>query len=274
MATHKPLEKLPVYRGDDIEVDVYDYLNSEDKELKALRERFRERKYTIAQVGLSYRLMNYWDEQGILPGPPRESAGGWRKFTFIELVWLRVALRLRDFGVSMQSIAEVKACIMEWNKKTEVYSLFEYYFYKALVNDSDRLVVYLPHMAAGLASTPELEETKRMFTGEQDMLLISLKSVARSMGLDPAPSKPLIYVSEAETHVLSAVRHGATTEIRIDVEGGQVKGFENSISLTDTSRIRQVIDSIEQGGKFGSLTTHYENGKGQALTVVDRKKFK
>ncbi len=52
---------------------------------------------------ITYRTINYWDEKGYLTGE-KNSAGKWRKFDFIQLVWIQVLDSLRKMGVSIDVI--------------------------------------------------------------------------------------------------------------------------------------------------------------------------
>lgn len=269
MAPKPPLKKLSVIRGNWFERDFADYMGGDEQQ--KLREAFRERKYTVEPVGLSYRLINYWDEQGVLPDAAR-IAGEWRKFTYIEAVWLRVAIRLRGFGLPLPKIAEIKNCVMEWNEKVGTYSLFEYYFYKAIVNDADHLVAYLPEVGAGLVSTREMELLK-MFTGGQDMLLISLKAVAQSMGLSVASQSPLFSLSEGEEDIISNVRTARTKAVRARVSRGRVVETEDEKTYEDDSLLKEIFESMGNEEAFGEVTTKLEAGSKQSVTVKRRKRF-
>lgn len=270
MEERKTLKKLFVIRGSGFDLDFADYSTNSD--LKELRKAFRERKYTVSQVGLPYRIINNWEEQGVLPNTFREDASEWRKFTYIEAVWLTVVLRLRKFGLPLSKISQIKDCVMEWDEKTEAYPLFEYYFYKAIVNDADHLVIYLPEMGADLVSTGQLE-ILRSLGKEQDILLISLKSVARSMRHDVADAKPLLTLSDGEQEFVVNARVAHTKEIRAKVSRGRVVETEDEKTYEDDSLLKGIFESMRNEGAFGEVTTKLEEGKKQSVTVKTRKRF-
>lgn len=59
-------------------------------------------------VGLSYRNLDYWARTGLVePSVGAEGTGTARMYTFGDLIALRAVKRLRDAGISVQSIRKV-----------------------------------------------------------------------------------------------------------------------------------------------------------------------
>jgi len=61
-------------------------------------------------TGVPYRRLDYWASSGFL-SPSAQAADGtgtWRGYTFVDLVQLRVAKRLRDAGISLQGLRTVQ----------------------------------------------------------------------------------------------------------------------------------------------------------------------
>jgi DNA-binding transcriptional MerR regulator len=65
--------------------------------------------------GVPYRRLDYWATSGFLPPSAQvaEGTGTWRGYTFLDLVQLRVAKRLRDAGISLQGLRKVKQRLQE-----------------------------------------------------------------------------------------------------------------------------------------------------------------
>lgn len=73
------------------EIDIFDKLNGQLFTIKDLNN-------------ISYRTVNYWDEKGLLIGDiERFRSEGWRRFSFIEFVWIEILNSLRELGVSVDS---------------------------------------------------------------------------------------------------------------------------------------------------------------------------
>jgi len=216
-------------------------------------------------------VANHWDEQGILPKGSREEEGQWRKFTLVEVAWIRVALHLREFGISLPVIAEIKKCVMEWDEKAGGYPFFEFFFLKAIENDVDHYVAYTSDGHADLVSGRELELLKQ---DPKDMLLISLKSVATKLGFEVADITPSITVSEAELSMLSHLRGADTKEVKATKRNGRVEGIESIRTYPDDSLLKVMTGEIRQEGGHGAITRTFADGQQQSITVSQSERFK
>lgn len=69
-----------------------------------------ERRWSVSDVGIPYRWINYWDRERLLMDIEREGTS-WRKFSFIDYVWVRIVCELRAFGLSFDGIRRVKEAL-------------------------------------------------------------------------------------------------------------------------------------------------------------------
>ncbi len=63
--------------------------------------------FSPKDVGVTYTNINYWDRKGIL-NSQRENESQWRNFSFLDYVWIRVIAEMRDIGIPIEIIKEVK----------------------------------------------------------------------------------------------------------------------------------------------------------------------
>lgn len=74
-------------------------------------EAFMYRQFTLSDVrdragnALDRKLLYTWKERGLLPF---DKPSGWSKFSFVELVWLRLVMELREFGLELEKIVNLK----------------------------------------------------------------------------------------------------------------------------------------------------------------------
>lgn len=76
-------------------------------QLEAFEEKVVEKKFTSTLINpfVSSRQLNYWlNEAKLLP---EYEDKGWRKFSFLELVWLKIVNDLRDFGVDFEVLKKL-----------------------------------------------------------------------------------------------------------------------------------------------------------------------
>ncbi len=75
-----------------------------------LCEQVLERRWSVSDVGVPSRWISHWDRARVLMDVEREGTG-WRKFSFIDYVWLRIVCELRAFGLALPAIRRVKTIL-------------------------------------------------------------------------------------------------------------------------------------------------------------------
>lgn len=79
-------------------------------------KQFNQQTYTIGEEKLSSRVLNHWYQSGIITDD-RIDNKGWKKFSFSEIVWIGIVIKLRKFGLDLQRIKKVKEQIDYYNTK-------------------------------------------------------------------------------------------------------------------------------------------------------------
>lgn len=261
---------IPMWRGDAFDVDFGAYLGSEVT--SEVHSFFRERKYNVGEAAIPYRIINHWDEKGIIASRS-EGKMGWRKFSFVELVWLKVVFRLRIFGFPIEKIAKAKAGVMSWDEEGDFYPLFEYYIAKAIGSDVDSYVFTLKDGSATVASSQEIEMHK-MTAGSSDALLISLKAILQELGLKVHDPKVLFSLNAEEIELLDAIRSGENSEIKIGMASNVIRRMETLQTNLSTEGLSEIERQIKDGGLFGEVTKKFGDGKKQSAEVRKVKRFK
>lgn len=77
----------------------------------------RTKKYTLSDTNLSSRQIHYWEEQEILLFNHRQYYT--HKFSFKELLWLRLVSKLREFSIGFDTIRQVKEELFKETKLSE-----------------------------------------------------------------------------------------------------------------------------------------------------------
>jgi len=76
--------------------------------LNLLQELLKDKIYTIKDTGLTYRQANHWRKVGLICRDRLKSAKTWSKFTFLEVFEIGIYLHLRELGVSLEKLLELK----------------------------------------------------------------------------------------------------------------------------------------------------------------------
>lgn len=78
--------------------------------LYAFCEQIQKRKLNVSDIGIPYQWVNNWDNEDLLFKNKRKD-GKWRKFNFVDYLWIRIITELRDFGASYDIIRDVKEVV-------------------------------------------------------------------------------------------------------------------------------------------------------------------
>lgn len=249
----------------------YDFNDYHSDKLKELHDTVRNRKYTVGDTSSNYRNLNHWQEIGILPDGVSNDGKSWKKFNLIELVWLRAVKKMREFGLSLDAIKQVKENVLEWNPDHDSYMWFEYHVLRAKVSGLDAYIATLPNGSSGVTFSRIIERDKVVF-GSRSFILISLKEILDSMGMKAHKPETLFSLSQEELDIIYSIREEDIDSIRVRMKNGKVKNIDTSktISGSDVSSIK---DEIKTSGDFADVITKFEGGKEQSATVIKKKKY-
>ncbi|MBL4862659.1 MAG: MerR family transcriptional regulator [Crocinitomicaceae bacterium] len=83
-----------------------------DKEQMQLLEYLWDRKFTLEVIGINSKLVFDWSKQGLLLDPEKPKKGR-RKYSIVEFVWLKLVIKLREFGLSLDAIRNLREFLLE-----------------------------------------------------------------------------------------------------------------------------------------------------------------
>jgi DNA-binding transcriptional MerR regulator len=80
----------------------------------------------FVQNTVSCRVLNHWELQGLLECE-RNNESGWRKFNLIEHLWLRIIQKLREIGLPLAKIVQIKPFYFEMYNNDDEIAFADYY---------------------------------------------------------------------------------------------------------------------------------------------------
>jgi len=263
--------RLFIPRGDGFDLDFAHYQLSDD--CQKVRDLMDDRRFTVGETNVAYRVVNHWDQSGLLPdGVPGD--GGWRKFTFPEMVWLKSIVRMRDFGLSLENIALVKNGVMKWSEEQKRYTFFEYFVAKAWLSGVEPFILVTSDGESEIATMDQIECAK-ILHGSFDVLLISLKDILNKMGAKTPKVKTLFALSDKEFELLSSIRLGNNSEVKTKIDNqGEITEIESTETTTSPLAPHKLKNQLEQDKMYGKVVTQYENGVPKSVQVTKRKRLK
>ncbi|MFZ2620893.1 MAG: MerR family transcriptional regulator [Minisyncoccia bacterium] len=266
---NKTSQQTRLIRGEAFSVNFSHY--HFDETLEKFRQSLRNRKFTVGETEVSYRVTNHWGEKNLLPEGFHSEKGEWRKFTFVELVWLKVILHLREFGFSLEKIALAKEGVMKW--KNNCYPFFEYYVAQALASTDDPYIIIWSDGQADIASVNELEISKILFDDE-DKILISLKPIVSEIGLTARESDKEVSPSRNEKELLNAIRFGENNEVKVKIKNMEMTEMETTKVYPDNASMKDVNKKLKDKEFYGEKIEKIEEGVRQSVIEKRRYRFK
>lgn len=110
-------------RGDKFFENFYNFCDSVLHQ--SLSEALHKHRQVITKKDITHRVLSHWDTEGLIECE-RNNDKGWRKFNFVESLWLFIVKELRQYGISIDIIRKVKECFFKEDTK-KIYPLIEYY---------------------------------------------------------------------------------------------------------------------------------------------------
>jgi DNA-binding transcriptional MerR regulator len=80
--------------------------------VKELADGLQQRLFIGTDTGPSYRVLNHWENVGLIDNS-REEGQRWRRFTFVEFVWVRMIDEMRKVGLPVEIIKLVKVSLFQ-----------------------------------------------------------------------------------------------------------------------------------------------------------------
>ena len=69
-------------------------------------------EFVVQDIGVSSRVMNHWNEKGLMPLKLRIENSTYR-FNFIELIWFNIVKELREFGYPLEKLKDLCTILMK-----------------------------------------------------------------------------------------------------------------------------------------------------------------
>ena len=231
-----------------------------------LHKAFHTPKFTVGDTEVAYRVINHWDQNGLLPDGFKKG-DGWRVFSLVEMAWLRIIMQLRQFGMSLEQIRKAKDGITAWDRQKKSYPMLEYYLGMAVASDLNVYAVVAEDGRGGLATDDEIVACRAIDDNMPGMLMISLKAIVKGLGFTvQSPS------NDAEPDLVTDLPD-RVKEVKIERNKSGVKEIETT-EVHPADSIKEIQKQLHDSGAFGEMTIKYKNGKEQSAEVKVRKRIK
>lgn len=215
---------------------------------KMWAEELKKKSYKIQHTSETYRTINHWSEIGLIDDERQEDSRGWRAFSAIDLIWIRVIQELRVFGLALEKIASVKQALFSTDNEEIISSLF--------FNASGRKCLLL----AFRDGESKLVYNEELAQIEGSFLCLDVIRLAKEV-LEKVPEdlmeffEGLSHLTHEEQELIAMLRTGQYEEVNVILKDGNIKRFEMKQSVKG-----RMIDLLKEHD-FQDITVKSESGK-------------
>ncbi len=215
-------------------------------------------KLSVKNSGISYRLMNHWASLGIIRDNRRGKTSQWRKLSLLDIIFIRVIVELRKFGLSLDSIKKCSEAIYLNNLGKSKISYLEIGINFCFNHNKVSLIVFSDGHCEVLR---ENDLTFSKITGflTDSHLVIDLNKICHEILKTSYPSVSTIpqQLSDKEARVIELLRSGNLDKLYISISDNEPKSLDSVIKTNKNINIQQIINDIS----FGQITIKKANGR-------------
>lgn len=267
----KETEPLDVVRSGETDKAFGEYFSG-GKIFEQVQKRLRERNYRVANLTPTYRILDHWEEKGLMPDHAELHKPHWRKFNLVEVAWLEAVSVLREFGLSLEKISLVKSKVLNWHDGKETYAEFEYFLAMSVLRPEDPYLAVSTSGQAVLATSAEIE-TLKLGGHAHHLILVSLKSIMHKLGFNVQKPELLFSLNSEEEVLLKNIRLKENKKIELSLAKNRIKEILTTEVYKDHPPLGKIDKSFKDDEEFGEVVSRYENGVKQSAEVKKRKRF-
>jgi DNA-binding transcriptional MerR regulator len=239
---------------------------SEYFESKKHVEYFNNKKYTTAlmnRIGISSRYINFLEQSNLIT-PIRDGVKGWKKFSFMDVLWLRIIVELRKFGIQkerLKSIREHLTYPSHFSSDEQNYSEYpELEFYTtSFINKPSRIYLVINNNGTSQLGY-EVEFDPILYPNDIEahlklplhkFLYEMLSSTINGGRYENPPSK-YMYVSTQEKETIKSIRSNNVIQVNLKMKNGHI----NTIDTTKFfNKIDVNFEDLKKQSKYQNIET-------------------
>ena len=235
-------------------------------------EQINQQTYTIGEEKLSSRVLNHWYQAGIITDD-RPNNKGWKKFSFSEIVWMQIVIKLRKFGLDLKRIKAVKQQIDIYNthKSKSKCPLLDFYILVAITSDIPIKFIVFESGQAEIVKQTDIDFANQLEFITEDFITIDINKL-----LDKIITKKSIKAdyfnynkTEIEKEVFNSQYIDKDKSITIKLNNGKEFLVNRKKVLSSKKEMESLLNILE----FSKGSTIRE-GKKTYYEIQKKKKIK
>jgi len=240
-------------------------------------EKIRQEYFTLKDTMVSARVLNHWKSKNILP---LARAGGWNKFSLLELVWIDIVKELRKFGFSLKKISIVRDQLfqpIDIEKKREQVDIDRFYEdvfkkYKSIYsfNILGGYIVYMLTQRKQVLLTVlsdggcSINDSGTFTLYDTSFITIRLFPLIKYFILDHANRTKMMdlgMITEEEQLILDCIKQGEVQSLTVYFDDQKEIRLIETQSKVNLKEIENKVGGIIAKGTYQKITLMVEDGK-------------
>ncbi len=237
------------------------------------KEQLNEKRYRLSEESISPRIVNHWVDLDLL-SDERPQGKGWHMLSISEMIWLKIIIKLRKFGMELNKIKKVKEYLEIYSSgdnQSKFPELDFYIIYGLNKNEPVKLIVFDSGKSCLLPQS-DIDLFKQYSFIRDDFISIDINMMVSDSFKDKVNSTDYLHYSksEIEKEVYQSIYVDDVQSISIKVSGGK----EYLIKKEKVVESKQEINALlrKTGSHFEETTMHIGNRKVHKIT--EKKKLK
>lgn len=185
-----------------------------------VKKELNQRQYSISEPLVTPRVLHHWYQTGII-SDRRTDGKGWSKFSFTELIWIKLIIRLREFGLSLDKIKIAKGDVSKYAAEDagSMFPLLDFYLlYARSYKHSVNLRIFEDgHLLLGREA--ELQNAQPHQPNGKNFLTLSLNQVVKEVIRKVSATHLLDPRAEVQQQLQRALASNTIQTKRIVFEG-------------------------------------------------------
>lgn len=216
-------------------------------------KQFNQQTYTIGEEKLSSRVLNHWYQSGIITDD-RIDNKGWKKFSFSEIVWIRIVIKLRNFGLDLQRIKKVKEQIDYYNTKDSKSKcpLLDFYMLVAITSTIPIKFIVFESGQAEIVKQSDIDIANQLNLINEDFISIDINKL-----LDKALTKKKVKADYFNS--IKTSDNPLFTHIEESLSKNNIQSV--TIKTNDKDYLIDEVFFTKDGREARTLTNMLEYGK-------------
>ena len=216
-------------------------------------KQFNQQTYTIGEEKLSSRVLNHWYQSGIITDD-RIDNKGWKKFSFSEIVWISIVIKLRKFGLDLQRIKKVKEQIDYYNTKDSKSKcpLLDFYMLVAITSTIPIKFIVFESGQAEIVKQSDIDIANQLNLINEDFISIDINKL-----LDKALTKKKVKADYFNS--IKTSENPLFTQIEESLSKNNIQSV--TIKTNDKDYLIDEVFFTKDGKEARTLTNMLQYGK-------------